>query len=166
MGIAAYHSGLPSDLLEPPDAALADVDPLGAEQRAFQLQVSTVAAERSRGAHDAMTGGGRIAAAAHDVAHGAGRARTACERRDIAVGGDAAWGNPPGRCQYALAELRRHRPMTSFTRKVAPPRSDSLNSLDTLFGSPPRASGTVAHCASAAAPIHRARRNSAPPRIW
>ena len=49
---------------------------------------------------------------------------------------------------------------------MTPPRFDSWNSRETLFGPSPRASGTVAHSASKAAPTHRARRSSAPPARW
>ena len=67
--------------------------PFRAQQGALQLDIAAVAAQPSRGRHDAVTGDVPARTVAHDVAHGARGPGTASRRRHVAVRGHAPDGN-------------------------------------------------------------------------
>ena len=154
------------NVVKSPDAHSADLDSLRAQQLTLQLQVAAVAAECTTGTDNAMARRRGIAAAMHDVTDRAPRTRTSGELGNVTVRSDLSGGNPPDRREHPPLKGTHHLPTITFPRIVTPPRLDSWNWRATLFGLPPRASGTVAHSASNAAPTHVPRCSSVPPNKW
>ncbi len=149
--------GPPTNVVKSPDAHPADLDSLRAQQLTLQLQVAAVAAECTASTNNAMARRRGITAAMHDVTDRAPCPRTAGELCNVAVRRNLSAGNPPDRREHPPPKRAYHLPTITFPRIVNPPRLDSWNSRATLLGLAPRASGTVAHSASNAAPIHRPR---------
>ena len=147
----------PMNVVKSPDAHPADLDSLRAQQLTLQLQVAAVAAKCTASTNNAMARRRGIAAAVHDVTDRAPCPRAAGELCNVAVRSNLSGGNPPDRRKHPPAKRAHHLPTITFPRIVNPPRLDSWNSRATLLGLAPRASGTVAHSASNAAPIHRTR---------
>jgi len=156
----------PMNVVKSPDAHPADLDSLRSQQLTFQLQIAAVAAECTASTDNAMARRRGIAAAVHDITDCAPCTRTSCELGNVTVRSNLPSGNSPDRRDHPPAKGAHHLPTITFPRIVNPPRFDSWNSRATLLGLPPRASGTVAHSASNAAPIHRARCTSVPPNMW
>ena len=154
------------NVVKSPDAHPADLDSLRAQQLTFQLQIAAVAAECTASTDNAMARRRGIAAAVHDVTDRAPCTRTSCELGNITVCSNLSGGSPPDRRQYPPAKGAYHLPTITLPRIVNPPRFDSWNSRATLLGLAPRASGTVAHSASNAAPSQRPRWSSVPPDTW
>lgn len=149
-----------------PDAHPADLNSLRSQQLTFQLQIAAVPAECTASADNAMARRRGIAAAVHDVTDRAPCTRTSGELGNVTVRSNLSGGNPPDRRQHPPAKGAYHLPTITFPRMVNPPRFDSWNSRAMLLGLAPRASGTVAHSASNAAPIHRPKCTSVPPNMW
>ena len=73
--VGAVSSERPAAVPEVADARADTLDPFGAQQRPFQLQIAAVAAERPPAAMTRWHGTSATAALAHDVADRARRAR-------------------------------------------------------------------------------------------
>ena len=155
----------PMNVVKSPDSHSADLDSFRAQQLTLQLQVAAVAAQCTASTDNSMARRRGIAAAVHDVTDRAPCTRTSGELGNVTVRSDLSGGNPPNCCQHPPAKGAYHLPTITFPRIVNPPRFDSWNSRATLLGLAPKASGTVAHSASNAAPIHRPRWSSVPPNM-
>ena len=178
----------PADLAKASEAPDADFKAFGVQQCTFQRLVAAVPSQRAASSHHAVTWRRGVVAVPHDVADRPPRARPpgqdrprrrtwrrgreesaappqapVCEnqRAPVAIATDSRQSSTGNHHEATLS----YRPTTILRRNVTPPRLDSSNSWETLFGSSPSASGTVARCASAAAPSHCASRSSAPPRM-
>src|SRR5262245_10622287 len=97
---------MPQHAVELADAGSRHDDPFGDEQRSLQHLAAAVPAQAPAGRDDAVAGNVGPVAVAHDVSDGPRRARFAGQRRDVAVGPDAARRNAPDRCQDTCREIR------------------------------------------------------------
>ena len=101
---ASLQARLPTDAGKISHARHADLEPFGAQELTFQLQVATITAEAAAGGDDAMAWRGGIAGLAHDGADrtpGAGRAG---KFGDIAIRGDMSGWNATHRGEHAVLE--------------------------------------------------------------
>ncbi len=95
-------------------------DPLGREQRRFELRVRAVAADPAVGGDDAVIGEPRCLGGPHEIADGARRAWFARQLRDIAVGGDAAGRNAADDDHDASRESRHDDQRTTASLNTRP----------------------------------------------
>lgn len=88
------------------DARGTNLHTFGTKKGAFQLEIPTIAAQRTARRNHTVAGRGRISARPHDRPDGAPCPRTAGHFRNIAIRGYAARRNPPHGGEHPLAEIR------------------------------------------------------------
>ena len=92
------------DIAKASDARDADIEPFGAKQFPFQLQVASVPSQRAAGANHTVTRGRGVVAIPHDVADRAPRARPPGQIGHVAVGRHAPGRDLPHRRQDARSK--------------------------------------------------------------
>ena len=93
---------------------------LARQERAFELGRAAKTANRTFGADDTVVGQARFTGVPQDIADGTRGTGPAGQRRDVAVGGDCARGNPCDHAQDSTAEERAGGQRTTASARTRP----------------------------------------------